>query len=214
MRRAPSLFYNCVVRAEGNAFVLDTPTITILLNQTSKLGAEYMSKKKSDESVSIRVRLDKSLLDRIDMIAGEHGRQRFISDAIQWRLDEELPPMFFELSDEVKQLKARVEYLETSRQTSVFVGNLNDTIKRDLCHDDLDIKLLSLFVQTDGWTTPEIAESLLGDTSKRRTILDRIDRLNKRAIEHLGTPVLEYKKGFVHNKRGAWWLTDSSVILT
>ncbi|TFG34142.1 hypothetical protein EU527_05070 [Candidatus Thorarchaeota archaeon] len=173
-----------------------------------------MSKKKHDESISIRLRLEKNLLDRIDMIAGERGRQRFISDAIKWRLDEELPPMFFELSDEIKQLKARIEHLETSRQTSVFLGTLNDVAKNKICQDALDMKMLALFTETDGWTTPELAEGLLGDTSKRRTILDRIDRLNKRAIEHIGGPILEYKKGFVHNKRGAWWLTDPSLILT
>ena len=178
------------------------------------VGVEQMSKKKGDDSISIRLRLEKSLLDRVDMIAGERGRQRFISDAIKWKLDEELPPMFFELSDELTQLKARVEHLETSRQTNVFFGNLNDVTKKKICQDDLDQKLLTLFVETDGWTTPELAESLLGDIDKRRTILDRIDRLNKRAIEHIGAPILEYHKGFVRNKRGAWWLTDSTAILS
>ena len=173
-----------------------------------------MSKKKGDDFISIRLRLEKSLLDRIDTIAGERGRQRFISDAIEWKLDEELPPMFFELSDEIKQLKERVEHLETSRQTNVFLGSLNDVTKTKICQDDLDQKLLVLFVETDGWTTPELAESLLGDTDKRRTILDRIDRLNKRAMEYVGTPILEYQKGFVHNKRSAWWLLDSSIILS
>ena len=173
-----------------------------------------MSKKQGDDSISIRLRLEKSLLDRIDMIAGERGRQRFISEAIKWRLDEELPPMFFELSDEIKALKERVAHLETSRHTSVFLGNLNDIAKNKICQDEIDLKLLTLFVETDGWTTPELAESLLGDTEKRRTILDRIGRINKRAIEHLGEPILEYQKGFVHNKRGAWWLTNSSDILT
>lgn len=171
-----------------------------------------MSKKKSDDSISIRLRLEKSLLDRIDVIAGERGRQRFISDAIKWRLDEELPPIFLELSDEIRQLKARIEHLETSRQTSVFFGTLSAVARNQICLDDFDIKLLTLFVQTDGWTTPELAESLLGDTEKRRTILDRIDRLNRRAVETIDTPILEYQKGFVHNKRGAWWLTNPSII--
>ncbi len=173
-----------------------------------------MAKKKDEDSISIRLRIEKDLLNRIDMIAGERGRQWFISDAIKWRLDEELPPMFFELSDEIKQLKARVEHLETARQTNIFFGNLNDVVKKKICRDDLDQKLLSLFVETDGWTTPELAERLLDDIDKRRTILDRIDRLNSRAIEHIGKPILQYQKGFVHNKRGAWWLTDPSVILS
>ncbi len=173
-----------------------------------------MSKKKGDNSVSIRLRLDETLLERIDMIAGERGRQRFISDAIKWRLDEELPPMFFELSDEIAQLKERVAHLETARQTNVFFGNLNDVTKKQICRDDLDQKLLALFIETDGWTTPELADNLLGDAEKRRTILDRIGGINRRATELVGEPVLEFQKGFVHNKRGAWWLTDPALILS
>jgi hypothetical protein len=173
-----------------------------------------MGKKNASEEVSIRVRLEKSLLDRIDIVAGERNRQRYIHEALEWRLDQELPPMFLELSEEITQLKNRVEHLERSQTTSVFLGNLSKTAKEQVCADDIDRKLLAFFIQNEGGTTPELAEYLLGDTQKRRTILDRIDRLNNRAIETLGAPVLEYKKGFVKNKRGAWWLVDSASILS
>jgi hypothetical protein len=172
-----------------------------------------MSKKDANEAISIRLRLEKSLLDRIDMAAGERNRQRYIHEAIEWRLDQELPPMFLELSEEITQLKHRVEHLEKSQATSVFLGNLNQTTKEQVCADDLDRKLLAFIIRNEGGTTPELAEHLLGDAQKRRTILDRIDRLNNRAIETLGSPVLEYKKGFVKDKRGAWWLVDSASIL-
>ncbi|MDH4213092.1 MAG: hypothetical protein OEV85_04155 [Candidatus Thorarchaeota archaeon] len=172
-----------------------------------------MGKKDDDEAVSIRVRLEKSLLDRIDITAGERNRQRYIHEAIEWRLDQDLPPMFLELSEEIAQLKTRVEHLERSQATSVFLGDLNKTAKEQISADDLDRKLLAFFIRNEGGTTPELAEHLLGDAQKRRTILDRIDRLNNRAMEILGSPVLEYKKGFVRNKRGAWWLVDPTSIL-
>lgn len=172
-----------------------------------------MRKKVGTDSVSIRVRLEKSLLDRIDIVAGTRNRQRYIHESVEWRLDQELPPMFLELSEEVAELKSRVEHLERSQATSVFLGELNPTAKEQICADDLDRKLLVFFIRNEGGTTPELAENLLGNMQKRRTILDRIDKLNNRAIAIIGSPVLEYKKGFVKNKRGAWWLVDPSTIL-
>jgi hypothetical protein len=172
-----------------------------------------MSKKKKPEMFSIRLRIDKPLLDRIDQIAGERGRQRYIHDAIIWRLDEELPPVVYDLVQEVQELRARVEHLESSSATSFHLGELNDKARNELCADELDRKLLAYFIKNEGATTPELAEGLLGNSDKRRTILDRIDRLNNRAKKLFGTPVLEYKKGFVKNKRGAWWITGLEHII-
>jgi hypothetical protein len=159
-----------------------------------------MSKKKVSKTVSIRFRMDQSLLDRIDQIAGERGRQKYIHDAIVWRLDEELPPVVFDLIQDVEALKARVEHLESARATSVQLSELNDVARNELCSDELDRKLLAYFIKNEGATTPEIADGLLGDPEKRRTVLDRIDRLNKRAQQIFDAPVLVYKKGFVKNK--------------
>jgi hypothetical protein len=172
-----------------------------------------MSKKKKPEMFSIRFRIDKRLLDRIDQIAGERGRQKYIHDAIVWRLDEELPPVVYDLVQEVQELRARVEHLESSSATSFHLGELNDKARNELCTDELDRKLLAYFIKNEGATTPELAEGLLGNSDKRRTILDRIDRLNNRAQKLFGTPVLEYKKGFVKNKRGAWWITGLEHII-
>jgi hypothetical protein len=172
-----------------------------------------MSKKKVSKTVSIRFRMDQSLLDRIDQIAGERGRQKYIHDAIVWRLDEELPPVVFDLIQDVEALKARVEHLESARATSVQLSELNDVARNELCSDELDRKLLAYFIKNEGATTPEIADGLLGDPEKRRTVLDRIDRLNKRAQQIFDAPVLVYKKGFVKNKRGAWWITNLENVI-
>ncbi|MHA2353080.1 MAG: hypothetical protein ACXABX_08170 [Candidatus Thorarchaeota archaeon] len=172
-----------------------------------------MSKKKKPQMISIRFRLDKSLLDRIDQIAGERSRQRYIRDAIVWRLDEELPPVVYDLVQEVQELRTRVEHLESSRATSVHLGELNDVARDELCSDELDRKMLAYFIKNEGATTPELALDLLGDKEKRRTLLDRIDRLNTRAQALFGSPVLEYKKGFVKDKRGAWWITGLEFII-
>ncbi|MHA2081583.1 MAG: hypothetical protein ACW99H_10610, partial [Candidatus Thorarchaeota archaeon] len=152
-------------------------------------------------------------LDRIDQIAGEGGRQKYIHDAIVWRLDEELPPVVYDMVQEVQALKARVDYLESSRSTSFHLGELNDVARNDLCSDELDRKLLAYFIKNEGATTPELAKGLLGNPDKRRTVLDRIDRLNNRAQKLFGFPVLEYKKGFVKNKRGAWWITGIEHVI-
>jgi len=198
--------------SEGNAFVLGMLNYDWLMTPDA-IGVDEVRKKKANESVSIRVRLERSLLDRIDAVAGTGNRQRYIQESIEWRLDQELPPMVLELSEELTQLKSRVEHLERSQTTSVFLSELNTAAKEKICTDDFDRKLLAFFVRNEGGTTPELAEHLLGDTHKRRTILDRIDRLNNRATAIVGSPVLEYKKGYVKNKRGAWWLVDSDLIL-
>ena len=172
-----------------------------------------MSKKKKPEMVSIRFRIDQDLLDRIDQIAGERGRQKYIYDAVVWRLDEELPPVMYDLIQDVDDLKARVGHLESSQGTSVQLSELSDLARNDLCADELDRKLLAYFIRNEGATTPELARDLLGNSNKRRTVLDRIDRLNNRAVSLFGSPVFEYKKGFVKNKRGAWWITGLEYII-
>jgi hypothetical protein len=172
-----------------------------------------MSKKKKTKMASIRLRIESDLLDRIDQIAGERGRQRYIHDAIVWKLDEELPPIVFDLIKDVDDLKTRVQHLESSRPTSVQVSELNAVARDELCSDDLDRKMLVYFIRKEGATTPELAKDLLGNQTKRRTILDRIDRLNTRARTLFGAPVLEYKKGFVKNKRGAWWITGLDFVI-
>ena len=128
-------------------------------------------------------------------------------------LDEELPPVVYDLVQEVQELRARVEHLESSSATSFHLGELNDKARNELCTDELDRKLLAYFIKNEGATTPELAEGLLGHSDKRRTVLDRIDRLNTRGKKLFGSPVLEYKKGFVKNKRGAWWITSLEHII-
>lgn len=158
------------------------------------------------DDVSIRIRLSPELLKRVDRAAGEHGRQRFIRDAILSKLDEELPPIVNRLVDQVEELQARVEYLEAQQSTSIYRNQLSSVTKQEICRDELDRKILTYFVQHEGATTPELAEELLGSESKRRTILDRIHRLNESAEDVVGSQVLEYEKGLRNGKQGAWWL--------
>ena len=172
-----------------------------------------MSKKKDDGAKSIRLRIKKEVLDRIDQIAGEGGRQRFIHDAILGRLDEELPPVVFDLIRDIDDLKARVAFLETSTPVSVQISELNKVARNELCLDDIDRKLVSFFVRNQGGTTPELAESILGGRNKRRTILDRIARLNVRAKKLYGKELLDYQKGLVNEKRGAWWITNVDLVI-
>ncbi len=172
-----------------------------------------MSKKKDDRTVSIRLRIEKDILDRIDQIAGERGRQRFIHDAILGRIDEELPPVMFELIHDVENLKARVTFLESSKSTSLHLSELNDVARNELCLDEVDRKILAYFIKNEGATTPELAENILGGRDKRRTVLDRLDKLNNRAKKLFGTDILEYKKGLVNNKRGAWWITKVDLVV-
>jgi len=172
-----------------------------------------MSKKKDDGAKSIRLRIKKDVLDKIDQIAGEGGRQRFIHDAILGRLDEELPPVVFDLIRDIDDLKARVAFLETSTPVSVQISELNKVARNELCLDDIDRKLVSFFVRNQGGTTPELAESILGGRNKRRTILDRIARLNVRAKKLYGKELLDYQKGLVNEKRGAWWITNVDLVI-
>ena len=172
-----------------------------------------MPKKSNGGEISIRVRLEKDLLEQIDMIAGQNGRQRFIKDAIIWRLDKELPPLVLDMADTIDELKARIDHLEQMQSTSVYLGQLNEIVNTKVCRDDLDRKLLAYFLQREGATTTDLAKSLLGSTSKRRTILDRIDKLNERAKHIIGVPILEHYKGIRKGIRGAWWIINADKIM-
>ncbi len=173
----------------------------------------HISKKKDDRALSIRLRIEKDILERIDQLAGERGRQRYIRDAILGRLDEELPPVVFDLISDVDDLKARVTFLESLKSTSIHLSELNEVARNELCLDEVDRRLLAYFIKNEGATTPELAENILGGRDKRRTVLDRLDKLNSRANKLFGTDLLEYKKGLVNDKRGAWWITNVDLVV-
>lgn len=172
-----------------------------------------MTKIAKQKEVSIRVRLGQDILERIDLLVGSNGRQKFIRDAITWRLDEEVPPVMLEMVDDIDGLKIRVDHLERIQSTSYYLGRLSDEVKGKVCRDDLDRKLLAYLLQHEGATTPELARSLLRANGKRRTILGRIDKLNQRARNILGVRILEHERGIVKGKRGAWWLVNAEKIV-
>lgn len=171
-----------------------------------------MNPARKEKDASIRVRLDSEILERIDSVVGERGRQRFIKEAILWRLDQEVPPIVFELVERVDQLQDRVEHLEGARSTSVYIGGMNEAVKTQVCRDDLDRKIIAYFLQHEGASTPELAKTLLNDPSKRKTIHVRIRKLNDRSENVLGTRILRYEKGEVKEKRGAWWLVEPNLV--
>lgn len=154
------------------------------------------------------------MLKRIDKAAGERGRQRFIEEAILWRLDQEIPPVVMELMDEVSQLKTRVAHLEGTQSAGAISGNLNKVADSQICRDELDRRILAYFLQHEGASTPELAKNVLGSLTKRRTILDRIAKLNERATQLVGVEILRYEKGILKGKRGAWWLENRSKIVS
>ncbi|MHA2432779.1 MAG: hypothetical protein ACXADO_06085 [Candidatus Thorarchaeota archaeon] len=109
-----------------------------------------MTKSSPDQVESIRLRLDKDVLKRIDKVAGKRGRQKFIKDAVLWRLDTEIPPIVHELVEEVGQLRTRVEHLEGMQSTSIFYSGLNDVTNAQVCRDDLDRNILAYMLQHQG----------------------------------------------------------------
>ncbi len=172
-----------------------------------------MSKTAKRKEISIRVRLAKETLERIDLLVGSNGRQKFIADAIAWRLDQDVPPVMLEMIDDIDALKDRVTHLEKIQSTSYYIGRLSDEVKSKVCRDDLDRRLLAYLLQHEGATTPELARSLLRSNGKRRTVLGRIDKLNQRARTVLGVRILEHERGIVKGKRGAWWLVNTEKIV-
>jgi hypothetical protein len=172
-----------------------------------------MGSNPDDEVVSLRIRLSRSIVDRIDQLVGESGRQRYIRDSISYRLDEDLPPVVYELMNEVEQLKARVGHLENAQATSVYNRQMNDIVRTKVCRDEFDRKMLTYFLQHRGATAPELAKELLSDPGKRRTIVDRISKMNGRAEEFLGVVILQFQKGEMDGKRGAWWVVNVEQIV-
>jgi hypothetical protein len=172
-----------------------------------------MSRTPKSREVSIRLRLEPDLLERIDRLVGKGGRHRFIKDAILWRLEQDLPPIIMELADDVEELRRRVGHLESTQSASVYMEDLSDNVRNKVCRDELDRRLLAYFLQHRGATTPELAEAMAGSSGKRRTIHDRIVKLNERAVQLLGVPILVHDKGIIEGKRGAWWVVNTDRML-
>ncbi len=156
--------------------------------------------------------IDQKTLDRIDRVAGPQGRQRFIREAILAHLEREIPPRLLELEERMSELERRITYLETLHGSKAYLSGLSEVVTRDICRDDLERNILAYFIRHEGATTPELARALLGDSGKRRTILSRLEGINRRAEELLGVPLFVLKKGIVRGKRGAWWLTNIDAI--
>ncbi|TXT57763.1 MAG: hypothetical protein BAJATHORv1_10470 [Candidatus Thorarchaeota archaeon] len=170
----------------------------------------------NEDSISIRLRLSNDILEKIDLIAGERGRQRFIEDAVKWRLlwklDEDVPPIITQMLEDIIALQERVTFLEQERASSMYLGGFNDVTNDEICRDDLDRKIIAHLLQYEGATTPELAQWLLGSETKRRTILDRLNRLNSRFQEVFGKEVLHFEQGIFRGKRGAWWIKEPKLI--
>ena len=115
-----------------------------------------MSKRITNDMVSLRVRFSQEAIDRIDRLVGEAGRQKYIRDAVIARLDGDIPPAVSELIVDVEDLKARVSYLEQLRDTNVFRGSLNEIVKMKVCRDELDRNLVVHIIKSRGATTPEL----------------------------------------------------------
>ncbi|MGQ4912459.1 MAG: hypothetical protein ACP6KW_09845 [Candidatus Thorarchaeota archaeon] len=172
-----------------------------------------MSEKKEEHTTNIRLRLDRELLERIDIVAGEGGRNKYIEEAIVARLEGRLPPELLKVMREVEDLRERVALLESSKVDEVDTTiSFPDKLKNEVCLDKLDRNIITFILKNDGATTPELAEFVLGDVSKRRTVHARVTKINKRAIKKFGRPVLEYRKGFVKDKRRAWWISNPEVV--
>lgn len=165
-----------------------------------------MNPGEQDKMVNIRLRLEEDTLERIDRLVGERGRQEFIRSAILSQLDQDLPPLLLDTINELDELKIRVSRLEDAQAAGVFLEQLPAVVSDQICLDDMDRELLAFFSRKEGATTPEIAGALVGDDTKRRAILDRIDRINARAESVLGRKILRYRKGIWKGKRSAWWL--------
>lgn len=172
-----------------------------------------MSKRKEANVESIRLRLDKDLVKRIDMAAGDRGRNRYIQEAIEARLEGRLPPELLDVMRDLEELRDRVDHLEASQSTSIYRSGLSEEVKTGVCLDEIDRSILTHIVKHDGASTPELAEVVLGDESKRRTAHDRVAKINARAIEKFGKPILEHRRGIVKGKRGAWWLIEPDLVL-
>ncbi|MHA2212686.1 MAG: hypothetical protein ACW992_05960, partial [Candidatus Thorarchaeota archaeon] len=106
-----------------------------------------MSRTPKRRDTSIRLRIEPDLLERIDRLVGKSGRQRFIKDAINWRLEQDLPPIVMEIAEDVEELRRRVDHLESTQSASVYMEDLSDIVRNKVCRDDLDRRILAYFLQ-------------------------------------------------------------------
>lgn len=174
-----------------------------------------MNADSEDNEMIIRVRLDRAIVDRIDRMVGKSRRNQFVLEAVLWRLDLQdplsIPPTVVGLMEEVEELRKRVEYLESLHSSSVYDAELSQTIKTKVCRDSLDLQLLNHLLRNNGSTTNELAQAV-GKEGKRRTIYDRLMKLNERAIDILGEPIIHFERGRFQGKSNSWWIKNISLL--
>ncbi len=161
----------------------------------------------------IRIRLSRFLVERIDKLVGKSRRNQFILEAILWRLDLQdpagIPPTITQLAQEIEDLRERLEHLEEIHKRAAQRDELSATIRTKVCRDDLDRELLRYLLKHNGATTVELADAV---GRKRRTIHDRLTKLNDRAIEITGGSILRFERGYVGGKRNAWWIDEPELL--
>lgn len=154
----------------------------------------------------ISVKVPEEVYQELQLRVPEGDRSNFIRDAILEKLGK-IPK-----SDKIFEFEERVKKVETDLSTikklltdlEILTYERGKVNPHAFCTDALDRKIIDHLLQSHGVTTPELAKAIESD---RWTILNRLQRIQRRSKKELGKSIVEFYAGEKAGKRRAWWLT-------
>lgn len=156
--------------------------------------------------IVISVKIPEDVYQELQLRVPEGDRSNFIRDAILEKLGKiPKPDKIFEFEERVKKVEtdlSTIKKLLTDLEILTYErGKVNP---HAFCIDDLDRKIVDHLLQSHGATTPELARAIGAD---RWTILNRLQRIQKRSKKDLGKSIVEFYAGEKAGRKRAWWLT-------
>jgi len=160
-----------------------------------------------EETVTLTVRVPRSLYAELALRIPEGERSTFIREALMEKLQRtpsadkliELQKRIQRLEEEISRIKNSLADLEILTFTR---GEVNP---HAFCIDEIDHKIINYLIHYRGATTSEIAEAI---KVNRWLILNRLKRIRSKSKRQLGKPIVEYHAGQKAGKIKAWWLNE------
>lgn len=169
-----------------------------------------MSKKSSNDFVTLTVSVPKEIFDELRIRIPEGERSRFLRDAIVNGL-EKIPK-----TDKLLEFEGQLQKFEEELgQIKKYLADLEiltyDGVKVDpyaYCTDDMDKQIIDYLLQHDGATTQEASTA----TGRNRwLILNRLKRIEKQSTKKIGKPIVSFVAIQKGGKKRAWWINRDLI---
>jgi len=163
-----------------------------------------------DETVTVTVKMPKSIYAELALRVPEGERSRFIREAIIEKLQKTpRPDRILELEEKIQRLEEEISRIKNSlADLEVLTYNRGEINPHAFCIDEIDHKIINYLIHYRGATTSEIANAI---KVNRWLILNRLKKIKSKSKKQLGKPIIEYHSGQKAGKTKAWWINEELI---